>query len=250
MKYKEFNKAFIYNGSEIGEGVHIGVGSIIYPNVRICDNTHIGSYSIIGEPSSSYYSDKKSYEFKKTHIGNNSVIRSHSIIYNDVTIGSHFSSGHRITIREASIIKEQCSIGTLSDLQGKLTIGRHVRIHSNVHIGQLSNIGDFVWVYPYVVLTNDPYPPMGKLSGVTIKNYAQIATSAVILPGIIVGENALVGAHSLVTKNVAKERVVVGNPARDICAVQEITDKNNKQIYPWKKFLRDYRGYPWQKKSD
>lgn len=243
-----------YNDVTFGSNVIIGHGSIIYPNVVIGDNTFIGPYSTIGEPVGSFYNEDSAcvekHDFKKTIIGPNSVIRSHAIIYEDVEIGEGFQSGHRITIREKSILGINCSVGTLSDIQGSVSIGKYVRLHSNAHIGQHSIIEDYAWIYPYVVLTNDPHPPVYNPKGVTIKKYAVIATSSVILPGIVIGENALVGAHSVVTKNVDAEMLVVGNPAKVRCNVREIRDENGNQIYPWKDHLKENRGYPWQIKGD
>jgi acetyltransferase-like isoleucine patch superfamily enzyme len=245
--------SIIYNNVSIGINAKIGQGTIIYPNVVIGDNTFIGPYSIIGEPVGSFYSDAlceiENHDFKKTVIGPNSVIRSHSIIYEDVKIGEKFQSGHRITIREKTSIGINCSIGTLSDIQDHVLIGDYVRVHSNVFMGQLSKIEDFVWIYPSVVLTNDPRPPLGKLQGVLLKKYAQVFASSTILPGIIIGENALVGAHSVVTKNVDDEMLVVGNPAKVQCSIRDIKDKNGNQVYPWKDHLKEYRGYPWQIKE-
>jgi acetyltransferase-like isoleucine patch superfamily enzyme len=230
----------------IGENVHIGAGSIICPNVVIDSNSFIGPYSILGEPTLQFYKEPERHIFKKTIIGKNSLIRSKTIIYEDVIIGENFHSGHRVTIREGTRIGMHCRIGTLCDLQGKLNIGNHVNLHSNVHLGQLSNIEDFVWIYPYVVLTNDPYPPHGKLKGVTVRKFAQIATHATIMPGIEIGENALVGAGAVVRKNVPPERVIVGNPGKDICSVRDLKDEEGNCLYPWKDFLKNYRGYPWQ----
>ncbi|WP_010676902.1 acyltransferase [Bacillus timonensis] len=237
------------SAATIGENVEIGFGTIIYGNVEIGANTVIGPYSIIGERVAEAYSNKE-YISKKTFIGKNSIIRSHSIIYEDVVIGENFQSGHRITIREKTIIGKNCSVGTLCDLQGDLQIGDFVRLHSNVHIGQKSRIEDFVWIYPYVVLTNDPYPPMGELKGVTIKQYAQVATASVILPGITIGENSLIGAYSLVRKNVLPERVIVGVPGKDLCSVRDILNDKKERVYPWKEYLKDFRGYPWQINKD
>ena len=243
-----------YRDVTIGKNVNIGHGSIIYPNVVIGDNTFIGPYSILGEPTGSFYNENSAsvekHDFKKTIIGPNSVIRSHSIIYEDVEIGDGFQSGHRITIREKSILGINCSVGTLSDIQGSVSIGKYVRLHSNAHIGQHSIIEDYAWIYPYVVLTNDPHPPVYNPKGVRIKKYAVISTSSVIMPGIVIGENALVGAHSVVTKNVDAEMLVVGNPAKVRCNVREIRDENGNQIYPWKDHLKENRGYPWQIKGD
>jgi len=243
-----------HNNVLLGENVVIGHGTILYPNVVIGDNTIIGPYSTIGEPTHSFYTQNsgnlKKHNFKKTTIGSNSIVRSHSIIYEDVHLGDGFQSGHRVTIRENSVFGKNCSVGTLSDIQGRVSIGNFVRLHSNVHIGQLSIIEDYAWIFPYVILTNDQYPPMDDLCGVTIKEYAVIATASVLLPGIIIGKNALVGAHSVVTKNVSDEMLVLGNPAKVRCSVREVKDKDGNPVYPWRDYLKENRGYPWQIKGE
>lgn len=248
------NNYLKYHDVTIGKHVVIGHGAIIYPNVVIGDNTFIGPYSILGEPTGSFYGDAEGsaekHDFKKTIIGANSVIRSHSIIYENVEIGEEFQSGHRVTIRENTRIGIKCSVGTLSDIQDNVKIGNFVRVHSNVFMGQHTVIEDYVWIYPYVALTNDRHPPVYNPQGVTIKKYAVVSTSSVIMPGVVVGENALIGAHSVVTKNVDPEMLVFGNPARVKCSVRDIRDENGNQIYPWKDHLKEYRGYPWQTNND
>jgi acetyltransferase-like isoleucine patch superfamily enzyme len=212
----------------------------------IDDNCSIGPYCILGEPAAEYYKSSGNHHFEKIQIGKNSIIRSNTIIYEDVKIGDNFQTGHRVTIREKTIIGKSCSLGTLCDLQGYLSMGDFVRLHSNVHLGQKTIIEDYVWIYPYVVLTNDPYPPMGELKGVTIRQYAQVATSSIVMPGVEIGENALIGAGTLVRKSVGAERVIVGVPGKDICSVRDLKNDKGEQIYPWKEFLKDFRGYPWQ----
>lgn len=249
FKEKISSEATIYENVTLGKNVTISKGVILYPNVYIDDDTYIGPYCIIGEPSIDYYGNDK-YVFKKTRIGKGSIIRSNTIIYENVLIGDNFQTGHHVTIREKTIIGNNCSIGTFSDLQGFLELGNFVRLHSNVHIGQLTKIEDYVWIYPYVVTTNDPYPPMGKLVGTTIKKYAQIATGSIILPGKVIGENALVGAGSVLTKNVPDYALFVGVPAQNKGSVTEIKDDNNNPVYPWREHLKSYRGYPWQMKGE
>lgn len=236
----------IYEGAKIGQNVRIGKGVIIYPNVVIGDNCFIGPYCIIGEPALGFYDCPDNYEFKNSSIGANSIIRSHTVIYENVHIGEKLQTGHRVTIREQTAIGSHCSIGTLCDIQGKLKIGNYCRLHSNVHLGQFSEIEDFVWIYPYVVLTNDPFPPRGKLRGVTVRKYAQVCTSSIVFPGVEIGENALIGANTAVRKNVKSERVVVGNPGKDLCSVRDLKDEDGNQIYPWRDYLKENRGYPWQ----
>lgn len=64
-----------------------------------------------------------------------------------------------------------------------------------MHIGKESKVGNFVWIFPYVVLTNDPHPPSNVTVGCEIGDYAAIATMSIILPGVKVGQHSLIGAH-------------------------------------------------------
>lgn len=231
---------------DYGKNVHIHPTAVVYPNVILHDNVYIEPYCIIGQPTADYYKDPEHHNFMPVEIGANSVIRSNSVIYEGVKIGENFQTGHNVTIREETIIGNNCSVGTLGDIQGKVTIGNFTRLHSNVHIGQFTKIGNYVWIFPYVVTTNDLYPPMDKLVGVTIEDYALITTGSILLPGVVVGKNAMVAAGSVVRKNVAENMVVMGVPAHERCPISDIKDENGNPIYPWPEHLEEYRGYPWQ----
>lgn len=241
------NNTLIHDGVKIGDNVTIGDNCIIYPNSVIGDDTFIGPFSTIGEPLNSYYSSNN-YVNPETVIGEGSLIRSYSIIYSDVKIGSHFQTGHRVTIREKAIIGNYVRIGTLSDIQGHCQIGNYVSMHSNVHICQKSSIADYVWIFPYVVLTNDPTPPSEEIEGPIIDSFAIIATGSIILPGVHVGEDSLIGALSLVRKDVPKETLVMGNPAKEMFSVRKIKNKHTgKPAYPWRHSFK--RGMPWEETS-
>ncbi len=229
-----------------GKNVFVHPTAIVYPNVILHDNVYVGPYCIIGEPTASFYNERDNHCFKNTEIGENSILRSNTIIYEGSNIGKNFQCGHHVTIREDSIIGHNCSVGTLSDIQGKVKIGDFVRMHSNVHIGQLTEIDDYAWIFPYVVTTNDMYPPMDKLKGCKIGKYAIVTTGSILLPGVVIGENTLVAAGAVVSKDVQAGRVVRGVPARDVGNIEDIRDEEGEQIYPWKEYLDEYRGYPWQ----
>lgn len=236
--------ATIGKNVSIGNAVRIDAGAIIHDNVHIGDNTHVGAQCILGEPLAGYYADPEGYDNPPLRIGARSIIRSGTIIYADNVIGEDFECGHRVTIRERAEIADHVRIGTLSDIQGHCTIGRYTRLHSNVHIGQGSDIGEFVWIFPYVVLTNDPHPPSNHLMGVTIEPYAVIATMSVVLPGVRVGSHSLVGACSLVRRNVDAEDVVTGNPAQRVCSIHDVKSKaDGTKVYPWPENFS--RGMPW-----
>lgn len=228
----------------IEDNVYLDYGCIVRDNVHIKKGSFIGARSILGEYLMDFYGDK----INRMHplvIGENALIRTENVIYGDTVIGDNFQSGHKVTIREKSNIGNNVRIGTLSDIQGYCKIGNYVSMHSNVHIGHKSTINDYVWIFPYVVLTNDPTPPSEELIGVVIESFALISTGSVLLPGVHIHEDALIGAGAVVTKDVAKEMVAVGNPAKEICSVRKIKNKfTGEAVYPWRYTFK--RGMPWQ----
>ena len=229
--------ALISAGAILGSNVYVGAFSIIHDGVTIGNESRIGSHCEIG-----VFTDLAS---KKTLvIGENSHIRSHSVIYIGSSFGDELTTGHRVTIRENTTAGTNFQVGTLGDIQGDCTVGDYVRLHSNVHVGKSSKIGNFVWIFPYVVLTNDPHPPSDVCIGVTIGDYSVIATMSTILPGVNISEGALIGAHSLVNRDVASDTIVAGVPAKTIGPTSRIklSDLPEEAAYPWRKHF--HRGYP------
>ena len=231
--------------AKIGKNVKIGDNTVIYDNVEIGDNTIICNDCVIGEPCNGYYVNPETYENPKTVIGANSLIRSHTIIYADSVYGEGLQTGHRVTMREQIKMGVHCSVGTLCDLQGHAEFGNYVRMHSNVHIGQHSKLGNYVFIYPYVVFTNDPTPPSNECVGPTVGDFSQIATGSLLMPGIHIGKHCLIGAGSVVTKNVDDYILAVGVPAKAMKDVRDVKDRvTGKAHYPWP--YRFDRNMPWQ----
>jgi len=230
------SSAIVDPNSKIGLNVKIGPNCIIYENAIIGDNTIIDAFCEIGVPT-------ELADGKLLVIGGGSHIRSHSIFYEGSSFGERLVTGHRVTVRENTVAGKNLQIGTLSDFQGDCHIGDYVRTHSNVHIGKHSKVDSYVWIFPYVVLTNDPHPPSNTQMGVVVKEYAVIATMSVVLPGVVVNEHSLVGAHSLVNRDVPEGMVVAGHPAKIVCEASEIKLKGTTEsAYPWPSHFT--RGYP------
>lgn len=228
---------------KLGKNVKIDDFARILDNVEIGDNSYVGAFSTIGEEGIDYFN--KSKEKGMTKIGKKCIIRSNTVIYHSVNIGDNFQTGHKVTIREYSEIGDNVRIGTLSDIQGYCKIGNYVNLHSNVHIGQKSEIDDFVWIFPYCILTNDPTPPSTELKGVKIGKFTVVAAGSIILPGLKIGKDSLIGAKTLVNKNVEDNVVVIGNPMKNIGNINRIKNKTTgKEVYPWKYYFD--RGMPWE----
>lgn len=224
--------------ARIHPSVKIGNFCRIHDNVVLEKDSVIEDFSTIGCPSAGGGE-------APLVIRRGSLIRSYSLFYEGSEFGARLITGHRVTVREMTRAGENLQIGTLCDIQGHCTIGDYVRMHSSVHVAQGSRIGDFCWLFPYVVLTNDPHPPSdGYRKGCRIETFAVLSTSACILPGITVGEGALVGAGALVSRDVPAGRIALGNPARDAGCVRDVLlrDAGQQAAYPWRRHF--HRGYP------
>lgn len=199
----------------------------LHPNVTIGRNAVIEDFVIIGVPPRG----KKSGELPTT-IGDGAVIRSHTVIYAGNTIGDNFQTGHHVMIREENKIGNNVSIGTSSVVEHHVTIGSNVRIHTNAFVPETSVLEDGCWLGPHVVITNALYPlsPNVKkeLRGAIVKKNAKVGANATLLPGITVGENSLVGAGAVVTKDVPPNKVAAGNPARIINSIASLPYKKKE----------------------
>jgi acetyltransferase-like isoleucine patch superfamily enzyme len=204
IKTTELTKQTIYSGVELGE------------------NAFLGDYVIIGYPPAG-----KAPGELRTIIGDNLTIRSHSVIYAGNTIGNRFTTGHHVTIRENNQIGDNVSIGTGSVIEHHIVIGHGCRFHSQVFIPEYTVLEDEVWIGPNVVLTNAKYPfavdTKSNLSGIVLKKKARIGANVTILPGVVIGEDCLIGAGSVVTCDVEAMAVMIGNPARKVNSINNIS---------------------------
>ena len=187
--------------------------SRIYENVTLGVSTVVEDFCIVGAPPRG----KRSGELPTT-IGDGSVLRSHTVVYAGNVIGRNFQTGNKVNIRELNRIGDNVSIGTLSVIEHHVEIGDNVRIHTQVFIPEFSILEEGCWIGPNVVFTNAKYPlspgVKDRLAGPIIRRGAKIGANATLLPGVTIGEHALVGAGSGVVRDVPAGAVVVGNPAR------------------------------------
>ena len=158
-------------------------------------------------------------------IGPDANLRSGTVVYVGTTIGRGLQTGHNVVIREENVIGDNVGIWSNSVIDYGCRIGNNVKIHSNVYVAQFTTIEDDAFLAPGVSVANDMRPLCAECThagGPTIKRGARIGVNVTILPGVVIGEYALVGAGSVVTKDVPPHAVVYGNPARVHTTVDEI----------------------------
>ena len=229
--------ALIDEGVKIGRGVKIEPFSIIHKGVNIGDHSHIGPYSELGI-------DNSKASNSELIIGKYAKILGRANLYLGSRIGDNLMIGHDVTIRENSKIGEGVQFGNRSDIQGDLEVGDFTKTHADVHIGKMTKIGRFCWIFPSCLFTNDPNPPSNNLVGSIIEDFVVIMSGTIILPGVTIKKNAVIGACSKVGSDIEEGKFAQGNPAKTFFNASELPliGDINKKAYPWQE--RFSRGYP------
>jgi acetyltransferase-like isoleucine patch superfamily enzyme len=159
-------------------------------------------------------------------IGPGAHIRSGSVIYGGSRIGSNLETGHNVVIREENNIGDNLRIWNNSVIDYGCTIGSNVRIHNKVYIAQFTIIEDQVFVGPGATFANDIHPgcpdALKCMRGPCINKGAQIGINCCILPRVVIGEWSVIGAGSVVTRDIPPGVVAYGNPAQVICDITDI----------------------------
>ena len=157
-------------------------------------------------------------------IGPGARIRRGTVIYAGSTIGAGLQTGHNVVIREENRIGGNLNIWNSSTIDYGCAIGNDVKIHCNVYVAQYTVLEDDVFLAPGVTIANDPHPLCGLcMRGPTIKRGARIGVNVTLLSHITIGEGALVGAGSVVTRDIPARMLAYGNPARPVRPVDELS---------------------------
>ena len=186
----------------------------------------IGPRAVIDETASVGEVPARTIPDLTLRIGEGGCIRSGSVIYAGSTIGAHLNTGHNVVIREENRIGDHVSIWGNSTIDYGCMIGSHVKIHTGVYVAQFTTLEDNVFLAPGVTIANDPHPgcPRARdcMQGPTIRQGAQIGAGVTLLPFIEIGAMALIGAGSVVTKDIPPRALAYGNPARIVGCIDDL----------------------------
>ena len=206
----------------LGRRVSVGAHAVLHGGTRIGADTVIGHGAIVGEPEYGY-AVRQVYPGAGaiTTIGAGVVIRAGAIVYADVVIGDDTTIGHHTLLRTG------VTVGSGSQLAANLTVERGCRIGSGVrcspgsHLTADTIVGDRAFLGAGVRTINDKHlvwrDPNHEepLAPPRFAEGCRVGSGAVVLAGVTVGAHALVGAGSVVTRDVADGTTVYGTPARE-----------------------------------
>jgi len=204
------------------DDVVVDFNAVIYGPVQIGKRTYVGPNCVIGYPDSEELAESIGTGHlvakRPTILGERCVVRSSTTIYSDVSVADSVFFGHNVMVREGVTIGSATKVGTNVVVDGKTVIGARVSIQTGVYICTYSTIEDGVFLGPCCVLTNDKYLAQKpfNLIGPTVKRGASIGANAVLFPGIVVGEGAVVGSQALVNTDVPAKVVFAGIPAKKL----------------------------------
>ena len=199
--------AIVYPGTVLGEGV------------KVLENAVVGK-----QPALSPRSTAKREPLPPAEIGDGTVISTAAIVFAGSRIGARVIVGDQSCIRERVDIGDDVVVGRGVLIENDTTVGALTKIQADAYITAYSTLEDDVFIAPCVVTTNDNF--MGRterrhelIKGPTIKRGARVGGGAILCPGVVIGEEAFVGAGAVVTKNVDPRMLVIGSPARVLRAV-------------------------------
>jgi acetyltransferase-like isoleucine patch superfamily enzyme len=153
-----------------------------------------------------------------TRLGDSCLVRTGTIIYADCSLGARTMTGSMVLIRAGTIIGTGCLIGSQTIIEGRTEIDNDVIIQSAVYIPTDVRLGKRVFLGPRVVMTNDRYPLRRRADyvprGPVLEDDVSVGANATILPGLTIGQGAMVAAGAVVTKDVPAWALALGVPAR------------------------------------
>jgi acetyltransferase-like isoleucine patch superfamily enzyme len=165
-------------------------------------------------------------------LGRDARLRSGTVVYAGSRIGDRFQTGHHVVVREQCELGDDVSVWSNTVVDYSCRIGDRVKIHSNCYIAQYTEIGADAFLAPGVTIANDLYPGQEAsrevMSGPSIGAGAQIGVNVTILPFVRIGEGCLVGAGSVVTRDLPPGTVAFGNPAVVRGLVSDLADVSGR----------------------
>lgn len=204
-------------GCRLGHHVVIREGTVVGDTVRIDDHASLGKHPMKAANSAT----TKEQELPPLTVGDLCIVGTGVVLYRGAAIDGKVLMADLATIRENVTIGRGTIVGRGVTVENFCTVGRYCKLESECYITAYSTLEDRVFIAPGVVTSNDNFVGRTQerfkhFKGVTVKKGGRVGAGTVTLPGVTIGEDALVAAGSTVTKDVEPRMIVMGKPARPL----------------------------------
>lgn len=218
--------AVIHAGARIGAGTTVGSSAVINPDVAVGTRCLIEAGAVLGKrPRLRPGSSAAGAALAVLEVGDGVTVCVGAVLYAGVRIENEAIIGDQACVRERSVVGPRSVVGRGSTVDFDCAVGEHVSIQTGVYVTAFSVVEDEVFLGPGVCTTNDH--TMGRherssgLAGATFRRGCRVGGGVVLVPGVVVGEEAYVAAGAVVTRDVAPRAVVMGVPARVVRSVPD-----------------------------
>src|SRR5438270_2049447 len=199
--------------------------AIVYPGTVLGEGVKVLEHAVVGkQPVLSPRSTAKRESLPAAELGAGTIVSTGAVVFAGTKVGQRVIVGDQACVRERVTIGDDVVLGRGSLIENDTSIGALTKIQADAYITAYSTLEDNVFIAPRVITTNDNF--MGRterrhelIKGPTVRRGARVGGGAILCPGIVVGEEAFVGAGAVVTRDVAPRMLVVGNPARVLRSV-------------------------------
>lgn len=204
-------------GCKLGNYVVIHADTVVGNDVRIDDFASLGKLPMKAANSAT----TKEQELPPLTVGDVSIVGTGVVLYRGASVDGKVLMADLCTVRENVTVGRGTIVGRGVTIENFCSVGRYCKLESESYLCAYSTLEDRVFIAPGVVTSNDNFVGRTQerfkhFKGVTVKKGGRIGAGSVTLPGVTVGEDALVAAGSTVTKDVEPRTLVMGKPARPV----------------------------------
>ena len=216
--------AAVAEGARVGPDTFLGNGVTLYPGVQLGEQCVVLDGASIGRIPISNGTTTRPIEsaFQRVTIGAQSIVGANAVIYTGTSFGERVLIGDLASFREGCRVSDRAIVGRGTMALYNCSIGPFARIQDQVHLVGDMIVEEHVFLGMGVVTTNDNDVYLTRFGlaareqrgAPVLRRFAAVGAGATILPGVEIGEGALVGAGAVVTRDVEPWTIVMGVPAR------------------------------------
>jgi UDP-3-O-[3-hydroxymyristoyl] glucosamine N-acyltransferase len=220
--------AVVYSGARIGARTQINAGAVIHAGTEIGERCLVEEGAVLGKrPRLRAASSAAGTEIGALVLEAGVTVCCGAVVYAGAYLGAGAIIGDHAQVRERARIGSGSVVGRASSVDFDARVGERVLIQTNVYVTGGSVVEDDVFLGPGVLTTNDHtmgrHPRGEPLLGPTFRRACRVGGGAVLVPGVVIGEEAFVAAGAVVTRDVGDREVVMGVPAR---VVRQVPDED------------------------